>query len=172
VNYVRYVDDILLIYDSQHTDLHSILHDFNSLHQNLHLTGEIEQNNTLNYLDITMHKTPSHIKISAYRKPTFTDTIIPYTSNNPTQHKFAAVRFLYNILNTYQLQPAEFQQEENTIQDILHNNTFPIHPQKSKNPRKSFYTQRETPQHNPWPHSRTQAKRPTPSSQNCSHTQT
>jgi len=41
VNYVRYVDDIL-IYDSQHTDIHSILHDFNSLHQSLHFTGETE----------------------------------------------------------------------------------------------------------------------------------
>jgi hypothetical protein len=54
------------------------------------------------------------------------DTIIPYTSNDPKQHKFAAVRFLYNRLNTYQLQPAKYQQEEN----IIHN-TFPILPQKS-----------------------------------------
>jgi hypothetical protein len=59
VNYARYVDDTLLIYDSQHTDLHSILHDFNSLHQNLHFTGETEHNNTISYLDITIHKTPS-----------------------------------------------------------------------------------------------------------------
>ena len=61
-----------------------------------------------------------------YRKPTFTDTIIPYTSNHPTQNKHAAVRFLYNRLNTYQLQPAEYQQEED-----IHNNTFPILHQKS-----------------------------------------
>jgi hypothetical protein len=72
-----------------------------------------------------------NIKISIYRKPTFTNTIIPYTSNHPTQHKFAAVRFLYSRLNTYQLQLAEFQQEENIIHNILHNNTFPILPQKS-----------------------------------------
>jgi hypothetical protein len=102
VNYVQYVDDIL-IYDSQHIDLHSILHDFNSLHQILHFTGEIEQNNSINYLDITIHKTPSNVKISVYRKPIFTYTIIPYTSNHPTQHKHTAVRFLYNRLNTYQL---------------------------------------------------------------------
>jgi hypothetical protein len=69
VNYARYVDDILLIYDSQHTDLQSILHNFNSLHQNLHFTGETEHNNAINYLDITIHKTPSNINISVYRKP-------------------------------------------------------------------------------------------------------
>ena len=38
-----------------------------------------------------------------YRKPTFTDTIIPFNSNHPTQHKYAAVRHLYNRLNTYNL---------------------------------------------------------------------
>ena len=136
VNYARYVDDILLIFDSQHTNLPSILHDFNSLHQNLHFTGEAEQNNAISYLDITINKTPSNIKISVFRKPTFTDTIIPYTSNHPTQHKFAAVRFLYNRLNSYQLQPAEYRREENTIHNILHNNSFPILPQKTipKNP--------------------------------------
>jgi hypothetical protein len=72
VNYARYVDDILLIYDSQHTDLHSILHDFNSLHQNLHFTGETEQNNTISYLDITVHKTQSNIKISIHLQPSHT----------------------------------------------------------------------------------------------------
>jgi hypothetical protein len=42
-------------------------------------------------------------EISIYRKPTFTDSIIPYTSNHPSQHKYAAVRFLYNRLNSYGL---------------------------------------------------------------------
>jgi hypothetical protein len=132
LNYIWYVDDILLIYNSQHTDLHSILYDFNPLHQNLHFTGKIEpKNNTINYLDISIHKTPANVKISVYRKPTFTDTIIPYTSNHPTQHKFAAVRFLYNRLNTYQLQPAEYQEEENIIHNVLHSNAFPIQPPKN-----------------------------------------
>jgi len=169
VNYARYVDDILLIYDSQHTDLHSILHEFNSLHQNLHFAGETEHNNAISYLDIAVHKTQSNIKISVYRKLTFTDTIIPYTSNDPTQHKCAAVRFLYNRLNTYQLQTAEYRQEENTIHNILHNNSFSIVPQKVTS--KSLHTHREIPQLNPEPYSRTQEKRP-PTSQNCSDTKT
>jgi len=48
------------------------------------------------------------------------DTIIPYTSNHPTEHKYAAVRFLEK----------EYQQELNVIQNILYNNSFPIKPQK------------------------------------------
>ena len=40
VNYFRYVDDVLLIYDSLHTDIQAILHDFNSIHPHLQFTQE------------------------------------------------------------------------------------------------------------------------------------
>ena len=74
--------------------------------------------------------TPTNWKISIYRKATFTDTIIPYTSNHPAQHKYAAVRFLYNRLNTYNLHEDEYKTEENIIQNIMYNNAFPIQPHK------------------------------------------
>jgi ABC-type lipoprotein export system ATPase subunit len=48
VNYFRYVDDILLIYDSHHTNIQAILDDFNSLHPNLQFTEEMEKDNQLN----------------------------------------------------------------------------------------------------------------------------
>jgi hypothetical protein len=84
IDYFRYVDDILLISAPNHSDIQSILTDFNTLHPNLHLTAEIERDNTINYLDISIHKTPYKLKAGIYRKPTFTDSIIPYTSNHPT----------------------------------------------------------------------------------------
>jgi hypothetical protein len=124
-NYFRYVDDILLSFNPNHTDIQAILTDFNSLHPKLHFTAEIEQNNTLNYLDVSIHKTPSNIKISIYRKPTFTDNIIHHTSKHPTKHKYAAIRFLYNRLNTYLLHNEEYQQDENIIHNILYNISFP-----------------------------------------------
>jgi hypothetical protein len=83
VNYIRYVDDLLLIYNSTHTDIHDIFTDFNAIHHNLHFTAETETNNTLNYLDVSIHRSPDSLTTSIYRKPTFTDTIIPYTSNHP-----------------------------------------------------------------------------------------
>ena len=134
INYFRYVDDILLIYDSSQTNIQAILEDFNSIHPNLTFTGETEHENMLNFLDITIHKTPQNIKISIYRKPTYTDTIIPYTSNHPPQHKYSAIRFLYNRLNSYHLEQDEYQKELNTIHHILHNNSFPIPPTPSTHP--------------------------------------
>jgi hypothetical protein len=97
INYFRYVDDILLIFDSNHTYIQTILIDFNALHPNLKFTAEVEKD-VINFLDISTHKTPNNLKTSIYRKPTFTDTIIPYTSNHPTRHKCAAVKFLFNRL--------------------------------------------------------------------------
>jgi hypothetical protein len=95
----------------------------------------MEEKKTINYLDLTIHRTPSNWKIAIYRKPTFTDTIIPYMSNHPSQHKQAAGTVLYNRLHTNDLQPVEFIQEENTIQNILYNNSFPIQPHKPYHPK-------------------------------------
>jgi hypothetical protein len=87
INYIRYVDNVLVIYDFTHTDIHNILTYFNVIHPNLQFTAEIEVDNTLNYLDISILRSHNNLSTSIYRKPTFTDTIIPYTSNHPTQHK-------------------------------------------------------------------------------------
>jgi hypothetical protein len=48
IEYIRYVDDILLIFDSNHTDIQAILSDFNALHPNLKFTAETETDNKIN----------------------------------------------------------------------------------------------------------------------------
>ena len=42
INYFHYVDDILLIFDPNHTDIQAFLKDFNALHPNLQSTTEVE----------------------------------------------------------------------------------------------------------------------------------
>jgi hypothetical protein len=111
INYCRCVDDILIIFDSNHTNIERFLNDFNSLHPKLQFTAEMENCHTLNYLDISIHRAPTDMRTVIFRKLTFTDTIIPFTSNHPTHHKYAAVRYLYNRLDTYNLQQEEYQQE-------------------------------------------------------------
>jgi len=147
-NYHCYVDDILLIFDSNHTNNQNILDDFNAIHPNLKFTAETETNNSINYLHVTIHKTPKNWKISIYRKPTFIDTIIPYTSNHPPQHKYAAIGFLYNKLKTYSLHEDEYRTEEIIIHNILYNNTFPIQPHSylTQKPPMS-QTEKQPPQH-------------------------
>ena len=104
--------------------------DFNTLHPNMKFTAETETDNKLNFLDVTIHRIPNNRKISIYRKPSFTDTIIPYSSNHPAQHKYAAIRFLHNRLNTYHLHKEEYNEEVNTIRGIMLNYGFAIHTHK------------------------------------------
>jgi hypothetical protein len=111
INYCRYADDIFLIFDSNNTNIQNILRDFTALHPKMQFTAETEKDHTLNYLDITIQRNPTNIKTAMYRKPTFTNTIIPYTSNHSTHHKYAAVRFLFHRLNSYNLQHEEYQHE-------------------------------------------------------------
>jgi hypothetical protein len=124
--YYRYVDDILILYDSSITNILSILHDFNNIHSNLQFTSETEIENDINYLDISIHRTDSDLTFQIYRKPTSTDTIIPHDSCHPIQHKHAAVRFLYNRLHTYDLDEDAKSKELNIIHNVLHNNMFPL----------------------------------------------
>jgi len=125
INYCRYVDDILLIFDSNLSNIQEILDDFNSLHPKLQFTAETVRDHTLNFLDISIHRTPTNMRTAIFRKPTFTDTIIPFTSNHPTHHNYATGKFLHNRLDTYNLQQEEYIQELTVIHNILHNNSFP-----------------------------------------------
>ena len=148
VNCFRYIDDILLIFDTYHTNIQTILDDFNTIRPKLKFTAEVEANNMLNYLDISIQRTLTHWKTCIYRKPTFTDTIIPYTSNHPTQHKYAAIKFLYDRLKSYVLQEEEDQEEENIIRNIMYNNSFPVPPPNPppRKPRQQLPTT-QTPTH-------------------------
>jgi len=48
------VDDILLIVESNNTNIQAVLTDINYITPNLHFTAQSEQNNTINYLDISI----------------------------------------------------------------------------------------------------------------------
>jgi len=80
INYFCYVDDILIL-DSAHTNIQSILTYFNSIHPNLHFTTETEQNNAINYLDIPFTK----LNIMYKQPPTENQPLqIPLSLTHPT----------------------------------------------------------------------------------------
>jgi hypothetical protein len=135
IDYFRYVDDILLIFDPNHTDIQTILADFNAIHPNLLFTAEIEKDNTISFLDISIQKTPQKLIASIYRKPAFTNSVIPYTSNHPAQHKYAAVKFLYNRLNSNK-NSASFTTSFTTIRSQLHHKDTPPTTQHDNNGHK------------------------------------
>jgi len=94
--YTRYVDDILLIYNTKHTIPEIIHSHINKIHPNLLFNPTLEHNNNISFIDLLIIRHPTKIEIDIFRKPTMTDTTINYTSNHPTEHKMAAYRYLIN----------------------------------------------------------------------------
>jgi hypothetical protein len=114
--YFRYVDDILIVYKDDGTNTHEVLDDFNSLIPSMKFTLEKEENNKINFLDITIAKDCDGLSFEIYRKPTTTDLVLTSDSCHPREHKTAAIRYFCSSMKTYKLTPESRQKEENNVQ--------------------------------------------------------
>jgi hypothetical protein len=126
LDYHRYVDDILIIYNEECTDIVDTLKEFNSIHPNIPYNIEKERNNQLNYLHITIDNTHNTLIFNIYRKPTTTDLII-HDSCHPPEHKNSAIRYLINCMNTYPISKENQNHKLQNIKTILQNNNYPPH---------------------------------------------
>jgi hypothetical protein len=122
IGYFRYVDDILLVYNEETTNINLTLQEFNNIHPKLIFTIEKEENNKTNFLDITIQRTENKLTYGIRRKITATDTIIHNESRHPTQYKMSAINYMINTLNTYPLNKRERNAEKDTIKHILQQN--------------------------------------------------
>jgi hypothetical protein len=91
--YTRYVDDILIIYDTTEIQPHIINIYINHIHDNIKLDPKYETHNSINYLDLTITRRQTNLEIDIYRKPITTDATINFHSNHPIEHKMAELRF-------------------------------------------------------------------------------
>ena len=123
IGYFCYVDNILIVYSNNNTDIHKVLDLFNKISPTLTFTIEKEQNNCINFLNISICKN-QNISYIVYRKPTATNIIIPKDSNHPPEHKQAAIRYLANQLVTYPLNNMNKEKEYDNIKQILINNKY------------------------------------------------
>jgi hypothetical protein len=70
------VDDLLIVYNVNKTDIEDLLNCFNNLTPKLNFTIEKETRGSTNFLDITIHREDNKFSIDVYRKPTYTDSVI------------------------------------------------------------------------------------------------
>jgi hypothetical protein len=94
--YTRYVDDILLIYNTKYITTETIHKYINQLHPNLQLNPTHESNNSIGFLDLLIIRNPTNLEIDTYRKPTIMDTTINFCFNHPAEHKIAAYHYHIN----------------------------------------------------------------------------
>jgi hypothetical protein len=95
------------------------------IHPKIKFTMEEEQDNKINYLDITIVKTHNRLQLGIYRKPTTTDHIIHNDSCHPYEYKKAAINYLINRMNKYPLIHTNKSQGKAIINEILVNNNYP-----------------------------------------------
>ena len=79
-NRKRYVDDIHAYVDPTKVDM--ILNTLNNFYPNIEFTFELKQNNTINFLDVTIKKSNKNdIEPTTYRKATNTNIYIHWNSH-------------------------------------------------------------------------------------------
>jgi hypothetical protein len=124
--YTRYVDDILIIYDSTKITNQQIIQQANTIHPDLIFDHTMECDKSNNFLDVTIHHNNTTFDINIYRKPTTTDTTIHFNTNHPFEQKTAAFRFLQNRMHQLPLNQQQKQEECANITHIAKSNGYPI----------------------------------------------
>ncbi|XP_067122121.1 uncharacterized protein [Centruroides vittatus] len=81
--YARYVDDILILYDSNITTAQNIETYANSLNNDIRFTYEEEKNNEINYLDVTITRNEKTLLFRKYTKICNNNKVINYKSYCP-----------------------------------------------------------------------------------------
>ena len=121
--YTRYVDDVLAVFKTKH-DAETFLKDINKIHCDIQFTTEFEENNTINFLDVTIERTSRTFNTKWHLKKTNTCTYINKMANSPNNYKHSAIRSLitraYRICSTVE----DFQKAFQTITYIFTLNGF------------------------------------------------
>jgi len=97
--YKRYVDDILIIFDQNKIDEHTIHIFMSNVDKHLEFKIYTEENSVANYLDLSINRNASSMDLCIYRKPTYIDITIHFPSNHLYGHKLAAFNYYLNNVN-------------------------------------------------------------------------
>jgi hypothetical protein len=147
IDYYRYVDDVLIIYNEEYTNIENTLDEFNGIHPKIKFMMERETQNRINYLDMTVIKAHNKLTFNIYRKPTTTDSIIHNDSCHPNEHKKkSAINYSINLMNTYPLTQENKDHELTIINEILKNNGYQQLLTTSKYINKAPVNPTQTPQ--------------------------
>ena len=121
--FFRYVDDIVLCIPNQKIDY--TLDIFNKYHPKLQFTVELEENNRINFLDLTIINKNNTITTNWYNKSTFSGRVLHYESCHPTHQKIAMV---YNLTDRALIlsDPTYHKDNIHIVENILLANKYPL----------------------------------------------
>ena len=118
------MDDTFIVFrDPSHVE--KFRQYLNDKHDNIKFTADLEKDNKLNFLDITVEKCNTGFTTSVYRKRTFSGLGISFFSFDVLKFKYNAVKSLlfraFKISSTYTLMHNEFQ----FLKKYFFNNGYP-----------------------------------------------
>jgi hypothetical protein len=106
IYYKIYVDDILIIFDQNKTDVKTIMYHKNNTDKHWEFKISEEENNTINYLDLSMHRNTNNINRGIYRKTTHTLMSLYNSSKHPLKKSLQDLIFIKTEYLHYLSQPS------------------------------------------------------------------
>ena len=79
------------------------------------------------YLALTMQRKHNKLELNIYRRPTYIDIAIHFTSNHPSHHKMEGFYFYINRMNNILGSQQTIKQEWDKIIKMARNNGFAVH---------------------------------------------
>ena len=122
--YCRYVDDIFIIIDDN-KKLNTIKQYFES-NSVLKFTYEIQQANTLAFLDVKISNADDQIKTQVHTKPTDSGECINYIGLAPQQYKTGVIKTMLHRAYLISSDWETFHLEIQRLKQLFTNNNFPM----------------------------------------------
>ena len=118
----RYVDDCILAVPKNKEQ--ETIDAFNNFNPRLQFTMEVNNNNQINFLDMTLIQTNNKIYTKWYSKPTSSQRYLNYNSVQPKSHKLSVIKGLAD--RALKLTSTKYHREAiQKITNILHKNNYP-----------------------------------------------
>jgi hypothetical protein len=87
---------------------------------NEHLEFKIsKEDKTTNYLNLSLNRNANNVDLNIYRKPTYIDITVHFTSNHPYDHKLAACNYYINRVITMPITEQAAKQEWKKVQWLI-----------------------------------------------------
>ena len=124
IKWVRYVDDILIIWDGDMKEIENFVVEVNSIEPTIQFKEEIG-GKEICFLDLNLRITENNkIEFDIFRKSSYTDVIIPNDSFHPIGYKMAAINSMcYRAIKCLKNEKT-LKKEVNRIKNIVENNKY------------------------------------------------
>ena len=124
VFYARYVDDIfVLLRSAEH--VHQLATYLSSKHTNINFTFEVEENETLPFLDVKVFRDVDCFTTSIHRKATFSGVFTNYSAFIPIEYKRGLIATLLHRAYMVNSSLSGLHDEITRLKEILKKNGYP-----------------------------------------------